>query len=227
MLRKTLIAASLLPLSCWGAGFYVGAGLGPDLGDFAQNARITSPGNFDARDKTHHSGRGVFGTLFGGYSLSRDYWSLGAEVNGNLSSLKFKSSNYEYINLSFTNTKFRLRRNYGVSILPGFQYSENTLLYGRLGYANGNFRINTQDVSLKNINRNLDGFRAGLGLKQDLSEHLALRLEYSHIEYEKTTFTGGSNGVVKYTIMRPTTNQFEFGVVYTFAERPALIITKK
>jgi len=224
MLRKSLIAVALLPLSSWSAGFYVGAGLGPDYGDFKQNARITSQ-SFDARDKTHLAGKGIFGTLFGGYAWNRDYWYLAGEVNGNISSLKFKSSNYEYVNSNFVNTNYKIRSNYGFSLLPGFQYSDTFLFYARAGYVNGNFKTSTQDVSLANVNRHLDGFRCGLGIKQDITEHLSFRMEYSHLNYQKTRFSAFDNSVSKYTIIDPSTNQVEFGIVYTFADK-AVMITK-
>lgn len=218
MLRKTAVVVSLISLSlpCWSNGFYLGAGLGPDLIDFNQNARITKPGDFNAGDKTHLSGRGVFGTVFGGYGWQHQRFYLAGEANANLSSAEFKSSNEELIHSSFSKTVYKMRRNYGLSLLPGFVFSETLLAYGRLGYVNGNFKTITSDTSLANVNRYLDGFRWGLGLNQAISQHLAVRMEYSNLNYQKTKFTAIDDLVTKTTRIRPTANQVEFGLVYNF-----------
>ncbi|WP_019216146.1 outer membrane protein [Legionella tunisiensis] len=220
MLRKTMIVFILLPLSCWSAGFYAGAGAGPDIIDFKQYAFIRSqhtPPNFDVIDKTHKTGKGVFGSLFAGHGWQHGCWYLAAETNVNVSTVEFDSANNEYVNLNITDTTFEMPYSYGLSALPGFLFSETFLFYGRAGYVNGRFKITTRDNSLASIHRNLGGFRAGLGMNQKFTEHLVLRMEYSYLHYKKTTFAVLNNETLKTTTITPTGNLVEFGVVYNLS----------
>lgn len=220
MLRKTITAFILLPLSCWSAGFYAGAGAGPDITDFKEYAFVRSqnvPPNFDVIDTTHKTGRGIFGSLFVGHGWQRGSWYLGAEANVNVSTVEFKSANNEYVNLNITDTTFEMPYNYGLSALPGFLFSDTFLFYGRAGYVSGRFKISTRDNSLASIHRNLGGFRAGLGMNHKLTEHVALRMEYNYLHYRKTTFAVLNNETLKTTTITPTGNQIEFGVVYNFS----------
>jgi outer membrane immunogenic protein len=217
MIRKFLLGMVLLPisLSSWSIGPYIGLGVGPDLIDFHQNAHISQLNNFNVIDKTHLAASGVFGSLFAGYARQYNGFYLAGEVNGNISSTRFKSENDEFIHLSFAATKYKINSNYGISVLPGYLYSNTLLFFGRLGYTNGHFKSITSDVSLANVSRNLDGFRAGLGMKQMLNPHWGVRMEYSHIEYSKVHFSALDNGT-KTTSIYPQANQFEFGIIYNF-----------
>lgn len=217
------------------SGFYMGLGVGPDTAKFETNATIRQSQqgriSFNVKDKNQLSGAGLFGTLFAGYSkifkvtyakpdniLLAPNFYLAGELNANASSLEHTSSNNEYVHKNFNHTKFQIRRNFGASLLPGMIFAENTLFYGRLGYANGNFKITSSDISIGNLNKNLNGFRWGLGLQQSLYPQVAIRLEYSQIIYDSThtsTLDRNSN-TAKYTKFNPTTNQFEFGLVYHF-----------
>lgn len=219
MLRKTLFAFILLPLSCWSAGFYAGAGAGPDIIDFKEYAFIksqNSPPNFDVLDKTHKTGKGVFGSLFAGHGWQYGRWYIAAEANINVSTVEFASANNEYVNSNITDTTFEMPYSYGLSGLPGFLFGDSTLFYGRVGYTNGRFKITTRDNSLASIRRNLGGFRAGLGMNQKINEHLAARMEYSYLRYKKLTFAVLDNETLKTTTITPTGNQVEFGLIYSF-----------
>jgi outer membrane immunogenic protein len=228
MLRmKGIIITGLMALSSsvWSAGFYVGAGMGPDTARFDQDAVVIHNPSLNITDKQQHSGTGYFASVFAGYgryfsgfNYDRKNLYLATELNVNASSLQFHSSNTDHFHKSFSSTQFKMDHSFGVSLLPGFLLTDTTLFYGRLGYSLGNFKIFTTDVSLSDTNKNLSGFRYGLGLEQSLTPRVAMRLEYSHIEYQGTsTYTKDPlSTVVKNTQYSPTTNQFEFGVIYRF-----------
>lgn len=226
MIRKiSLIAFALTFASadCLANGYYLGAGLGPEGADFTQNVRIivqppgsTSP-NADVKDSTHHSGTGLFGTVFGGYQYTRDAYYLAGEANFSATNLEFNSSNTELLTGTTSHTTYKLQTTYGFSLLPGYAYSDDTLFYARIGYANGQFKINTTDSSLASVRRNLNGIRFGLGARRSFTEHISARMEYSQVNYQTAKFwVLADNAVTKSTQIEPTTGQVEFGLVYSF-----------
>lgn len=207
---------------------YVGLGIGPETANFKQKAFVIGQPpstSFRVIDETHLAGKGGFGSLFGGLALKFpacdphcDTFYLGVEANANFRNVKFESTNEEFINMTFNHTTYRMRRDFGISVLPGILLSKCTLFYARLGYANGRFSSNTTDTSLQNIHKNLNGFRYGLGFRQGINECFAFRIEYSQTNYQKahmTTFDPVGN-VRKSTAITPTLQRFELGIMYIF-----------
>ncbi|RUR15680.1 hypothetical protein ELY21_14330 [Legionella sp. km535] len=228
MLRKIqLLGASLIILSASSAhsGFYAGMGTGSDTVDVAMRSRITGPNpghpaNFDVINKSHASATGIFGSLFAGYgTLAYKNFYFAAEANGTLSATQSNSYNFEFIHNTFSHTVIKLKNTIGISILPGYQYSSDTLFYGRLGLTSGRFQVNTTDISLANFSKKRTGFRYGLGINQNITNRLALRMDYSRITYNDTnTSTFDPVGVViKSTQMTPNEQLVEFGLVFNFA----------
>lgn len=227
MLRNSCLSATtafLLICSPGHAGFYAGVGVGPDTVEFKQKANVVyyneafPAQGFNVLDKTHHSARGVFGTLFGGYEYIKDQLYLAAEINGNLSSTVFKSSNAERIHGTYSSTAYKIKNSVGLSVLPGYQFSPATLFYGRLGVTNGHVKVITSDSSLQNISTNKGGFRWGLGGKQAINEHFSVRMEYSQITYHTAKMRSFDNlsSVAKNTRIKPHQQLVEFGLVYAF-----------
>ena len=112
-----------------------------------------------------------------------------------------------------------MQHGFGISALPGYLFRNSTLFFMRLAYENNNFKISTNDISLANINTNLNGFRYGLGIQQTINPHFSARLEYNRISYHSTSFTTVDpvGAVTKATKISPQTDQVMFGVVYNFA----------
>jgi outer membrane immunogenic protein len=219
MLKKSSMTGMVFGLFSsvsFGSGFYIGAGIGADTASFNKYGHISQLSNFNTLDKTHVSGVGVLGTLFGGYAWMKQAWYLAAEINGNISSLNFKSTNEEYVHQNFVSTRFKMNNSFGISALPGYLWSDDTLFYGRLGYNNGQLKVTTGDVSLGNISTRLNGFRYGLGLKQKLNDRFAVRVEYSQVSYgsaSSTTFDALSS-TLKENRISPTERLVELGIVY-------------
>lgn len=224
MLRTTgLLSGTVLSAVVFtaNAGIYAGVGVGPDTIDFKQVSHISQPGvhGFDVLNKTYLSGTGAFGTIFAGYEMLHSNFYLAAELNGNASTSTFFSFNHEYQNINFSDTRYKLKRGYGVSLLPGYQFSLNTLFYGRLGYTNATFKSITTDSSLANLNNHRDGFRYGVGVKQKLNERVSMRMDYSRVNYSHTkmsTFDAISS-TSKSTLIWPRQQLLEFGLVVSFA----------
>lgn len=205
---------------CWGTGFYLGIGTGADTADFARTAHVESTAHgFDVIEKTHLAAQGIFGTVFGGYGWSRSMFYVGGELNWDpRSSAAFHTSNHEFIHGAKAHTTYEINQSWGGSVLIGTLLEETALLYGRAGYSQGSFHINTTDASLANASKWLNGIRFGFGIAKRIYRNLAMRFEYNHIYYshQSETVVDLIGSVTKTTTVKPQTNQFEFGFYYTF-----------
>jgi len=229
MIRKLLIGSILLSTGSIGnamTGFYVGGGLGPDIANVKVTSHVFQPGmhGFNVKNDNQLSATGLFGTIFAGYGKKLSdagRWNnvyLGGELNANLSSLEHQDSNDEFVHQSFSRTTYKMPYSFGASFIPGYVYNDNTLFYGRLGYANGNFKVSTTDASLTNTHKNLSGFRWGLGLQRMITTQVAIRMDYSNVSYNSTTVhtVDSLSAVSKKTQFTPHVNEVAFGLVYCF-----------
>lgn len=210
--------------------FNVGIGTGHQSADFKQKAFIvrTSPfpiTNFNVIDKTHLSGKGPFGSLFAGLawrftscnSDCEDFY-LGLEGNIDTRSLKFHSSNREFLHVNFNQTTYKMTRDYGVSVLPGYLYCSNTLFYARLGHAKGRFKVFSTENTLEEIRKNLNGIRYGVGIRQTVMDCFAVRMDFSRIQYKHARMRGFDpvGFTTKVTDVAPRVNKFEVDLMYLF-----------
>ncbi|RUR15252.1 outer membrane protein [Legionella septentrionalis] len=204
------------------AGFYAGASMGPEGASFKQRSHVTRLGTFDVIDTNHFAGTGMFASVFGGYSLIINHFYVAGEVNANLSSVQYDLINKEYIHQTVSKTYFKVKSSESVSILPGYMLASNTVLYGRLGYANGRVKIVEADPTIHSQAKNRNGFRYGLGLRHALTAKLAFMLDYSQINYTslKSSVFEPFGMVAKTTKISPNTAQVGFGLIYNFDGPP-------
>lgn len=209
---------------------YLGVGIGPENVDFRQKVYFINKPAFPATgervfDKTHSAGNGGFLSIFGGIAAKFpgcgecDKFYLALELNANARTLHHRRINTEFVHINFGHTFFKMRNDYGVSVLPGVFFTPCSLLYARFGYVHSRLITNTTDESLQNIRKNLSGLRYGLGFRQAFDECLALRLEYSQNIYRKRAkmFAEPLPGVItKTTYITPYTQRFEVALIYTF-----------
>lgn len=208
------------------SGFYVGAGFGPEGAHFTQEAHVVRPGTFDVIDKNHFSGIGVFGTLFGGYGLRHNRFYLAGEANANISSVEYKLTNDERIHHNFSKTTFTVKYSEGVSILPGFFFSDAFLAYGRVGYANGHVKINESDPTIQSSSSNRSGIRYGAGIRYNVINNWIFMMDYSQINYSriKSHVFEPFGNVTKDTRIYPNTAQVDFGLIYSFDAPKAVFV---
>jgi outer membrane immunogenic protein len=227
MLRKTNYAGvlSLLITAPSFAGFYVGASAGPEDAAFSQYSHTigqnpqAAEGQFNVLATNHFSGKGAFGSIFGGYAWTWGKYYLAAEANGNLSSVKYELTNHEFLHTNFAATTFTIKSSEGVSLLPGLFLSDATLFYGRLGYSNGRIVLNEgADPSIMSLRENVDGFRYGVGVRHAITPQWSLMMDYSQVLYGqlKSYFNDPNVSVTKYTTFTPSTTQLALGIIYNF-----------
>jgi outer membrane immunogenic protein len=216
--------------------FYVGLGAGPQHADFKQRTFFSLNSPFPASDvrvieKDHFAGKGHFYSFFAGLGFKgslccpeREDAYFGVELNADLRRVRFRSTNDEFVHLNFNENIYRMRRDLGVSILPGILFNDCTLFYARLGYANGRFKTTVSDPTLQSIHKNRDGFRYGLGFRQTICECLAFRIDYSQTKYTRSKMffalpaspSTSPVDIVKSTMVTPYTHRFELGIMYLF-----------
>jgi outer membrane immunogenic protein len=202
-----IIATPTMAASNPGNGaFYAGVGLTRDTADF--DTKISTSGT--TLVESDASGTGVGGNLFTGYGYTFCNGAyLGGEVFGSLSSLEHKT------NLPTTgNLSLKLKNSYGISALPGYWITDNSLLYARVGYVRSKFEESLQ--GLASHNHELNGLQLGIGLQTTLVDNLSLRGEYIHTNYQSTPSRSYANGLIT-TNYRPTTDQFGLALAYRFA----------
>jgi len=222
MLRKTPLAGLLTLVfasSTAGAAPYIGLGFGPEFADFGQESHISRPGSFDVENKTHLSGLGVLGELFAGYdwTFARSF-NLAGEINAEINSIEAQTSNAEYVHHNFMNTSYKATPTFGISVLPGYIFADNTLLYVRMGYSNTDFQLSTTGAGLSNVSQHVSGFRFGFGVKKALFNNISIRMEYTQVRYQSTSFTtvDTASNVTNTTSIRPQTGEVEIGLLYNF-----------
>lgn len=205
------------------AAFYVGAGGGPEIATFSEDAHITLPES-NVYNNTKLSGRGYFGSIFAGYGryltgpdLHTKNVYLAAEINANASNVEYQGSNNNLTSRTFSTTTYKMDHSFGLSILPGFLLTDSTLFYVRLGYAYGNFKLFTNDVSLTPVNENVSGFCHGFGVRQMVKQNFMVFMEVSQTNYQGVQIhTLSTNNTVKDVNITPVTAQLEFGLLYNF-----------
>jgi len=227
MLNKTIITLGVIASSFSFAGAYVGASIGPEGASFSQNSHVRSENTqgsaieyFDAVDREHYSGTGFFGSIFAGYSwLIKKNYFFAAELNANLSAVEYKLVNDEFIHSTFSKTTFTIKNSEGISFLPGYYFSPNTLGYLRVGYTNGHLKINESDNTIYNFNNHINGIRYGLGMRHSFAQNWELMLDYSQINYSsvKSQVFEPVGMVRKQSKISSNTAQVGFGLIYHFS----------
>ncbi|GAG52126.1 unnamed protein product, partial [marine sediment metagenome] len=122
-----------------------------------------------------------------------------------------------------------------------FMVTDKTMVYGRVSFIRGKFRINdnlvdAQGNALGNLstNKSRNGWQLGVGVQTMLTQHISARLEYDYARYGRIKTASNikfnniyaasiglpvitANGVVARTLsVRPTVNTVSLGLSYHF-----------
>lgn len=120
--------------------------------------------------------------------------------------------------------KMELTGGKSVSILPGFKFSDDTMVYGRLGYveAEGEFSWSDTDGWSSSVSRDFSGTIWGIGVKHAFTPSLVAVLEYQVTEFDSETLASGSyysSANYYYSWhddVEPASSGVTLGVQYTF-----------
>lgn len=94
---------------------------------------------------------------------------------------------------------------YSLFIAPGYETSENTLVYAKLAYHHSNVEslaagTNSNGNKTQINNFGVSGFGYGLGIKTMLTKQLWFSVEAIRVDYNKISIVSGSNGTTGTTI---------------------------
>ena len=129
------------------------------------------------------------------------------------------------------NVGIKLDGTYGVRLLPGYQVTPSSVVYGIIGYS----RADTSTSSTLSINADgevanqstsdsfwFNGLQLGLGSMISVTDHIALRGDLIWTGYQSQTIAGGSTttasgNVIQDTVTaQPTTIEADVGLIYMF-----------
>lgn len=198
------------------SGFYVGGRLGYESGEIKSNEAYTTtdPSLINTTYSSYLSDY-VFGAYAGYDQFFSPQFVLGGEIFANRSNAQATWKT----NLSATQREFQKISTIGISVLPGWQFNTNNRLYARLGWAQAEFDYENNNAGIYGPSfhaKERSGLETGLGWLTQLTEKLALRLEYDHFNYDafKTVYSTSTNsGNFHY---QPNFDQFTAGVSYYF-----------
>jgi outer membrane immunogenic protein len=201
MLKKIFITTALLITSniTFAAAPYVGLSIGANNTNFHLNE------TWMGTTLDNVSGTKPNINIFGGYGgLITNTIYLGGEV--------FFNDTLGTMHVTYpmnTSLEYQTRHSYGFNIIPGFMLSPTTMLYGRVGFVRTNFETSVSNVfDSDNDAVDVSGTQGGLGLQTSLNNHLDLRGEFVYTKYSSFTTYGIES--------KPTSNQFNIGLVYKF-----------
>lgn len=259
--KLAIVALSLCATSVMATpfdGFYAGAGLGGSESNFdmkqtfnlnpavggSQIFNITGTNNSDATDNSW------LGNINIGYGhVFNQKFFLGVEADANFQNLEtdVNRSIQESQSVLSIQAKSRTKLHNALSLTldPGFVFHQNTLFYGKIGPAWGDFSTKSSVAYSQTINPGTtltanpsasdsgyeSGLLLGLGMEHYVSKALSLKLEYTHINYGGidtgnsapepiTVNTAGvpvSGALTETTSLDASTNQVLLGLTYHFA----------
>ncbi len=155
------------------------------------------------------------GDIFAGFGLNCDQLALGAEIfvgiqhykeshtTASNGSTSFSSIFYNTVNTTGVKIKpFHA----GLDVRPGFIINPTTMLYARVGFEFANVKMDNRTVFygrdlqveafkqnyLISQTKNVVALRLGLGIEENVAEHLNLRVDYILTNYGRLTMSGVS-----------------------------------
>lgn len=182
MFKKIIIASAILAATAGVAQAaapapYVGAGLG-----IVNNS--TNSGTVIA-----NAFRGVPFNVFAGYGgvVSSSFY-LAGELNATVGTATITD-----------NSALKTSYAYGVSLIPGYMLSDNTMAFARVGVERAHF------TNLSNSNRT--GGQFGLGMQTALTQNLDVRGEYDFTAFQSRNSILGAS-------LAPRQDAFNLSLVY-------------
>jgi opacity protein-like surface antigen len=226
-------------------GPYVGIGVG-GIGFENKITQDGTSGIIGVTDKTisNTADGGNYGLnsyLLAGYAYTfPNKVFLGGEIFGTLTNVPVSvNNNYSGSHAepassftSSTDTSMTLEGTYGVRVLPGYQVTPSSVVYGIVGYSRARASTSTVntytttpagETSTANTSDSFwfNGLELGLGSMISVTDHIALRGDLIWTGYQSQTLASLSNVTSTSTASssvtaKPTTLEANVGLVYMF-----------
>ncbi len=160
-------------------GFYVGGAISAVYSTLDTERDDTGQTN-------DYSDVGVDGRAFGGFGKRFDRFYVGAEadIGTDFNEVEYSQTLPAEVGgvgrdqqvTTTVETDFYA----GFDVILGYLIAENTLLYGRGGYefAPGTVEAEFEGAGKASVDRDFQGFRAGVGLEVGITDNISTRLEY-------------------------------------------------
>lgn len=202
--------------------FFVGAEAGYQNIDM--EASLSASNNtFQYGGSEDYSMSGVSGGIFAGMKFNvNNRFYLAPEVNLGTSNAKggISYSESDISGYSYSESyELEAGTSYGLGLLAGFNVTEATSIYGRLGYQRTNFELTESSFNSFSGSESfsgdedLNGVRYGVGIETALTPVVALRLDWSQTQYSDYSYTTEFD---EKATLDPTESQFKVGVSYRF-----------
>lgn len=166
---------------------------------------------------------GIAGGLFAGvkFEIGENAF-IGLEANvgtGNAETSDETSEKWRDADIYEEEYKSEAKTSYGIAALAGLKITPSTSLYGRLGYQRTKYEHSLRafipgdgEYSLSESDT-YGGFRVGIGMETALTEHLAVRVDWSQTHYSSKSIRLTEQDVVDF---EPVETLFQVGVSYNF-----------
>lgn len=199
------------PAPCCVHSCYVGVAVSRDFFNVDTNT-----GYFGNADAGNDGWNGDLNVGFG--YVIQDHYYLGAEVFGDVNSTTIDLGNVinPVTGAVVGTASLKNRYDLGIDFVPGVKISDSTMLYGKVGYVNGNFSGFSNTFGSSSNSKNLSGLQLGLGLKTMITNNVSANLEYDYNYYSKfnqNVISTANTGIIS---SRPTVDQVKLGVAYNF-----------
>lgn len=222
--------------------FFVGAQAGYQNIDMEETDRWDG-GNTSQSATADFSVSGATGGIFAGVKFNvTPRFYLAPEANlgtsnadgGVSTSYAYSDSfgNASYSENSNESYKYEAGRTYGLGVLAGYNFTETTSFYGRLGYQRTKFKTSYNynesynfadpdfgffdsgsDSFSDSESKTFGGVRFGVGMETAISSNVALRLDWSQTHYSSETFSDGQGNSITFD---PTESALQAGISYRF-----------
>lgn len=190
-------------------GFYLGAQAGYGSAVFDQTRTTTNGAT--TWGPQNLGGDGFVGGVFGGYGRAFGSFYLGGEGSFEVGKIESNFSDSTGYSRSVS-----LNETINLSVRPGYLITPQTLAYGRVGWARSKFKVSQQqNGDLPSTDEWIDGVVVGLGVEQEVTKTIGLRIDYRHTFYtdEPTNTNTAGTRTDKYDI---DSNVVTVGVLYKF-----------
>lgn len=162
---------------------------------------------------------GALGEARIGYRWQRDRWVFGPELSymgGNIEDSIDVYAFDDNDDVAAYEIESSVRGVAALKMKAGYEVMPNTLVYGTLGYARGEFKYNFLDTDTK---YRVNGAVFGIGVERAMNERVSLTAELERNQFKKTDivigdFVGDGGGFV--TEARPSFNTVKVGVNFRF-----------